>query len=93
MLGIDEFIAEWDARLAGTYVEPESVVTEFEDTHSLDECDSYLLEADGSEAEDCYDGPEAEDCYDGGTRVTFRYQELTDDGIPRFPTYVGVRCD
>lgn len=28
-----------------------------------------------------------------GSVVTFRYQELTDDGIPRFPTWVGVRID
>jgi DNA ligase-1 len=28
-----------------------------------------------------------------GAIVTYRYQELTDDGIPRFPTYVGVRDD
>lgn len=28
-----------------------------------------------------------------GAVVTFRYQELTDDGIPRFPTWVGVRID
>lgn len=25
--------------------------------------------------------------------ITVRYQELTDGGIPRFPTYVGVRVD
>lgn len=28
-----------------------------------------------------------------GAIVTYRYQELTDDGIPRFPSYVGVRHD
>ena len=28
-----------------------------------------------------------------GAVVTFRYQELTDDGIPRFPSWVGVRID
>ncbi|MBZ4422944.1 DNA ligase [Myxococcus sp. RHSTA-1-4] len=28
-----------------------------------------------------------------GTIITFRYMELTDDGVPRFPTYVGVRID
>jgi DNA ligase-1 len=28
----------------------------------------------------------------GGT-ITFRYQELTDGGVPRFPSYVGVRSD
>jgi len=28
-----------------------------------------------------------------GAIITFRYQELTDDGIPRFPSYVGVRED
>lgn len=28
-----------------------------------------------------------------GSVVTFRYQELTDDGIPRFPSWVGVRID
>jgi DNA ligase-1 len=26
-----------------------------------------------------------------GTIITFRYQELSADGVPRFPTYVGVR--
>lgn len=25
--------------------------------------------------------------------ITFRYQELTNDGVPRFPTFVGVRDD
>lgn len=28
-----------------------------------------------------------------GALVTFRYQELSDGGVPRFPTYVGVRID
>lgn len=28
-----------------------------------------------------------------GTVVTFRYQELSDGGVPRFPSYVGVRDD
>lgn len=28
-----------------------------------------------------------------GAVVTFRFQELTDDGIPRFPSWVGVRID
>lgn len=28
-----------------------------------------------------------------GTTITFRYQELSNDGVPRFPTYVGVRAD
>lgn len=28
-----------------------------------------------------------------GTIVTFRYQELTDEGKPRFPSYVGIRHD
>jgi DNA ligase-1 len=28
-----------------------------------------------------------------GEIITFRYQELTDAGVPRFPTYVGVRTD
>jgi DNA ligase-1 len=28
-----------------------------------------------------------------GSIITFRYQELTNDGIPRFPSYVGVRDD
>ena len=28
-----------------------------------------------------------------GTVITFRYQELSDDGVPRFPSYVGVRLD
>jgi DNA ligase 1 len=26
-----------------------------------------------------------------GSSITFRYQELTDGGVPRFPSYVGVR--
>ena len=30
---------------------------------------------------------------DLGTIVTYRYQELTDGGVPRFPSYVGVRAD
>ncbi|MCP3101021.1 DNA ligase [Myxococcus sp. K15C18031901] len=28
-----------------------------------------------------------------GTLITFRYQELSNDGVPRFPSYVGVRID
>src|SRR5262245_41172046 len=28
-----------------------------------------------------------------GTTITFRYQELSDAGVPRFPSYVGVRQD
>lgn len=28
-----------------------------------------------------------------GATVTFRYQELSDRGVPRFPSYVGVRTD
>lgn len=28
-----------------------------------------------------------------GTLITFRYQELSDGGVPRFPSYVGVRRD
>jgi DNA ligase-1 len=28
-----------------------------------------------------------------GSLITFRYQELTDGGIPRFPTFVRVRND
>jgi DNA ligase-1 len=28
-----------------------------------------------------------------GSVVTYRYQELSDDGVPRFPSYVGVRHD
>src|SRR5204863_1530001 len=28
-----------------------------------------------------------------GTVITFRYQELTDSGTPRFPSYVGIRRD
>lgn len=28
-----------------------------------------------------------------GEIITFRYQELSDDGVPRFPSYVGVRED
>jgi DNA ligase-1 len=25
--------------------------------------------------------------------ISFRYQELSDDGVPRFPSYVGERID
>jgi DNA ligase-1 len=28
-----------------------------------------------------------------GSIITVRYQELSDDGVPRFPSYVGVRID
>ncbi len=28
-----------------------------------------------------------------GTIITFRYQELSDGGVPRFPSYVGERID
>jgi DNA ligase 1 len=28
-----------------------------------------------------------------GSIITFRYQELSDGGVPRFPSYVGVRPD
>lgn len=28
-----------------------------------------------------------------GATVTFRYQELSDGGVPRFPSYVGVRLE
>jgi DNA ligase 1 len=28
-----------------------------------------------------------------GAVITFRYQELTSDGVPRFPSYIGVRDD
>lgn len=28
-----------------------------------------------------------------GTTITFRYQELSDYGIPRFPSFVGIRTD
>jgi DNA ligase 1 len=28
-----------------------------------------------------------------GTLITFRYQELSDRGVPRFPSYVGVRAE
>ncbi len=28
-----------------------------------------------------------------GSTITFRYQELTDGGVPRFPSYVGLRTD
>jgi DNA ligase-1 len=28
-----------------------------------------------------------------GATITFRYQELSDAGVPRFPSWVGVRCD
>lgn len=28
-----------------------------------------------------------------GSTITFRYQELTDRGVPRFPSFVGLRSD
>src|SRR5205823_14491049 len=28
-----------------------------------------------------------------GSTITFRYQELSDAGVPRFPSYVGARQD
>jgi DNA ligase 1 len=28
-----------------------------------------------------------------GSVITFRYQELSDAGVPRFPMYVGIRVD
>jgi DNA ligase-1 len=28
-----------------------------------------------------------------GSLITFRYQELSDGGVPRFPSYIGVRDD
>ncbi len=28
-----------------------------------------------------------------GTVITFRYQELSDAGVPRFPSYVGIRAE
>jgi DNA ligase-1 len=28
-----------------------------------------------------------------GSVITFRYQEFSDGGVPRFPSYVGVRHD
>lgn len=28
-----------------------------------------------------------------GSSITFRYQELSDGGVPRFPSYVGIRKD
>jgi len=28
-----------------------------------------------------------------GSMITFRYQELSDTGVPRFPSYVGIRLD
>ncbi len=28
-----------------------------------------------------------------GSQIQFRYQELSDGGVPRFPSYVGVRSD
>jgi DNA ligase-1 len=28
-----------------------------------------------------------------GSIVTYRYQELSEAGVPRFPSYVGVRDD
>jgi DNA ligase-1 len=28
-----------------------------------------------------------------GSMITFRYQELSEGGVPRFPSFVGVRAD
>ena len=28
-----------------------------------------------------------------GSIITYKFQELTPDGVPRFPTYIGVRID
>jgi DNA ligase-1 len=28
-----------------------------------------------------------------GSIITFRYQELSDGGVPRFPSYLGVRAE
>src|SRR5262249_45462332 len=28
-----------------------------------------------------------------GSIINFRYQELSDGGVPRFPSYVGIRID
>lgn len=28
-----------------------------------------------------------------GSLISFRYQELTEAGVPRFPSFLGVRCD
>lgn len=28
-----------------------------------------------------------------GSKITFRYQELTNGGVPRFPSFVGIRID
>jgi DNA ligase-1 len=28
-----------------------------------------------------------------GSVITFRYQELTDGGVPRFPVYISIRRD
>jgi DNA ligase 1 len=28
-----------------------------------------------------------------GSLITYRYQELSDGGVPRFPSYVGIRAD
>jgi DNA ligase-1 len=36
---------------------------------------------------------EREDPPPVGSVITFRYQELSNDGVPRFPSYVGVRHD
>ena len=29
----------------------------------------------------------------GGSTITFRYQELSDGGVPRFPSYLRIRSD
>jgi DNA ligase 1 len=36
---------------------------------------------------------EREDPPNIGSVITFRYQELSNDGVPRFPSYVGERLD
>ena len=28
-----------------------------------------------------------------GSIISYRFQELTPDGVPRFPSYVGLRID
>lgn len=40
-----------------------------------------------------YSDAEREDPPPIGSIITYRYQELSDGGVPRFPTYVGVRHD
>ena len=40
-----------------------------------------------------YNKPKSEFFHPDGTIITFKYTEMTPDGIPRFPRYKGIRYD